>query len=217
MTRAAAARAAGISASHLSEIEDAKVGISQDALQAVAIALGRRVTFGVPPSGEPLVRDHRQAPMIEALLRARAPRWDPAVEVPVYRPVHGVIDLVLTDPFAEEIVAFEAQSELRRLESIIRWSAQKADALLETGPFVASTGRRPRVSRVLAIASTPRNREIVEEFGATIRAAYPARAADVFAALTGAAPWPGSGLIWVSVHGASATVLPGNPRGMRAM
>jgi hypothetical protein len=72
------------------------------------------------PGTGPLIRDHLQAAMIEALLQILHPRWRPSPEVWVTRPVQGVIDLVLEaevdDDATAPLIATEAQSELRRLE-----------------------------------------------------------------------------------------------------
>ena len=87
--------------------------------------------------------------MSEALIDILHPRWSPHPEVPVYRPVRGVIDLVLADPAARQVVASELQSQLRRIEQQIRWSVQKADALAALAEFEGA-----RVSRLLVVRNT---------------------------------------------------------------
>ena len=196
----------------MSEIESGRADPSLQALVSIATALGRRVSVQLLPDRDPLVRDHRQAPMVEELIRRLDSRWSAAVEVAVYRPIHGVIDLVLTDLAAKVVVCVEVQSEIRRLEQQIRWATQKAHALLVTGPMADSGDGAPRVFQVLALASTRRNREIVGQFEATVRVAYPSRPEDIVSALTDHRPWPGSGLVWLSVHGRSAHLLSGAPR-----
>jgi hypothetical protein len=71
------------------------------------------------------------------------------------------------------------------------------------------------VSRLLVVRSTRSNRELARRFEQTLAAAHPARAADAYAALTGAAPWPGSALIWAVVDGAAARILEAPPRGVQ--
>lgn len=72
--------------------------------------------------------------MIEALLGILDPRWHAALEVAVHRPVRGLIDAVLTDVQSCDVVACEAQSELRRLEQQLGWSQEKSTALLHGPP-----------------------------------------------------------------------------------
>ena len=50
-------------------------------------------------------------------------------EVAVHRPSRGWIDAVLHEPRERLVVASELQSELRRLEQMVRWQAAKADSL----------------------------------------------------------------------------------------
>jgi transcriptional regulator with XRE-family HTH domain len=70
------------------------------------------------------------------------------------------------------------------------------------------------VSRLLLLRSTQSNRHVVSEFGELLTAAYPARYADLIAALTGTAPWPGPGLVWCTVDGDGTRVLERPPRGI---
>jgi hypothetical protein len=160
----------------------------------------------------PLIRDHIQTAMIGALLAIAHERWRPRPEVAVYRPVRGVIDLVLDDGIGT-IVACEAQSELRRLEQQIRWSGAKSDALRANSDGGRGVGER-RVSRVLLLRSTRSTRAVVAEHANLIAAAYPARIADAYRALMSDAPWPGDALLWCRVEAGRATVLERPPRGI---
>jgi hypothetical protein len=132
--------------------------------------------------------------------------------VPVATPARGVIDLVLTDRTDAVTVAGEAQSELRRLEQQIRWSAEKAEGLA-TRLSAIDQGQSPvPVSRLLVLRSTVSTREIARHYGATLAAAYPARTRDVVLALTTpTAPWPGSGIIWIHLDGAKRSLMPYPP------
>ena len=127
----------------------------------------------------------------------------------MYRPVRGVIDLVLADRSARIAVPTELQSELRRVEQQIRWSVQKADALAAT-PELAGD----RVSRLLVVRNTAAMRETVRAAARTLAAAYPARAADAVASLTADRPWPGAALLWANVEPGQARILDGPPRGV---
>ena len=153
----------------------------------------------------PLIRDHIQAAMIEAQLGELHPRWRPLPEVWVTQPVKGIIDLVLeSDDEREPLVAMEAQSELRRLEQQIRWAHAKAQALEQA--------RGRPVSRLLLLRNTRHTRAVVAEHAETVLAAYPATAADAYAALTGERPWPGAAILWVDVVHGRATMRAAPPR-----
>ena len=216
ISQAALAAVAGISRAYLCEIEAGRAEPSLDVLSALAAVLGRRLTIGFAPDTDPLVRDRHQAPIVEGLLSILHARWRPALEVPVFRPVHGVIDVVLQEQPPRTIVCVEVESAIRRIEATMRWGEQKARALLVSGPITSEGSPPPTVSRVLALPSTRANREIVSTFRASIQATFPADPADVYRALTTAdAPWPGAGLLWFAVSGTVARALPRSPLALR--
>src|SRR5262249_2603765 len=117
-----------------------------------------------------------------------------------------------------DIVATEVESSIRRLEQQLRWAHDKADSLPSSTAWsiLASTGDpRPTISRLLILRSTRSNREAARMFEATLRADYPARAADIYASLTaGDSPWPGSGILWADVTAGRARILDRPPRGV---
>ena len=202
------ARAAGITPGFLSKIEAGDALPTVHTYVAVCRALGGDLRMRFEPGAGVPLRDRYQAPMIEALLRMAHLRWKRFTEVPVHRPVRGVIDLVLHDPDAGDVVAAEAHSLIQRLEQQQRWANLKADALIGSSelPLILPGAPPPRVSRLLLLRDTPVNRRLVEQFSATVQAAYPADPADAIAALTGPTRWPGSALLWVRVRGSEATV-----------
>ncbi len=157
--------------------------------------------------------------MVEALLAIVDPRWQPYLEVPVHRPVRGVIDIVLGERETALLVAIEAHSDLRRLEQQVRWAADKSEALANTelARFASEAGtREPAISRLMLLRSSRHTRELARTFERTLAAAYPARPADVFAALTRPDdPWPGAGMLWATLDGTEAHVLASAPRGVR--
>jgi transcriptional regulator with XRE-family HTH domain len=209
------AEAAAIDHGFLSQVERGVRAPSLAVLVAISSALGGDLRVRVYPGTGPRVRDPLQARMVEAILRELHPRWARHLEVPVYRPVHGVIDLVVHDPVASVIGATEVQSELRRLEQQIRWSHEKADAL-PSAAIWRFAEPWPKVDRLLIVRNTRTNRAIVERFAATLTTEYPARTIDVYRSLTTAdAPWPGSAILWVSVDGDVAKVLEHPPRGVK--
>ena len=227
----ALALAAGISPSTQAAIEAGTHSPSIEVLARVADALGARLGVRLFPGTGPRIFDHLQAGMLKALLQELHSRWDRRLEVPVYGQARGVIDLVLEDARERVVVACEAQSQLRRLEQQVRWASMKADALAEARHPAGARDRaeeRDRahhgpgpdsqpevVSQLLLLRSTQSNRHVVSEFGELLMAAYPARYADLIAALTGTAPWPGSGLVWCAVDGDGTRILERSPRGIR--
>ena len=148
----------GMSKGQLHRIEAGTSQPGWEVLARLCAALGRRVGLTLYPDSGPLVRDHISAAMVEALLKVRHERWRPRLEVAVYRPVRGSIDLVLEDVADVHVVACEAQSDLRRIEQELRWFRAKADALAAAPE--AETGARSnrRVDRLLLLRSTQRTR-----------------------------------------------------------
>lgn len=199
------ARAAGVSHATLSALERGTHDPSIEVLARVGTALGMDLSVRLYPNTGRLVRDHIQAAMIEALLRVFDERWQPSPEMAVYRPVRGVIDLVL-DTSAEPLVATETQSELRRLEQQLRWSQTKADA--------GAAARARAKSHLLLLRSTRATRTVLAAFKQTVRAAYPARSEAAYAALTGDHAWPGAAVLWCDVAQGRAHIRVQPPRGI---
>jgi hypothetical protein len=166
-------------------------------LAAVAEVLGADLSIRLYPNTGPIVRDHIQARIVEELLRIAHPRWRRFTEVPVYKPARGRIDVVLHDPQPAQVVASEVHSQVRRLEQQLGWARMKADSMPSTDFWRFADS--PPVGQLLVVRSTPATRELARRFEATLRAAYPAPAAEVFAALTGTDPWPGNGLLWADM------------------
>jgi len=74
--------------------------------------------------------------------------------------------------------------------------------------------RQWRVGRLLLLRSTTRTKAVVAQHASLMQAAYPALAADLYAALTSDQPWPGDGLLWCRVEGSHPTILARPPRGL---
>lgn len=200
-------RATGIAAGHLWRIEAGQANAGMEVLIAIGVALGADLGVRYFTGAGPRIHDRFQAPMIEALLRALDPRWRVQLEVPVGRPARGVIDTVLRDSVVRLAIATEVQSDLRRLEQQIRWGREKADAL-------ATTDAETHVSQLLVLRSTVRMRQLARQYEATLRAAFPARTSDAVAALTTTATWPGSAIVWIHLHGTTATLMRHPPPGV---
>jgi transcriptional regulator with XRE-family HTH domain len=203
----------GVSKSHLARIEANQVRPSLEVLTAIGVALGADLSIRFYPGSGPRLHDRFQAPMVEALIRALDPRWQVSLEVPVHRPIRGVIDVVLNDRSDGVTIAGEVYSELRRLEQQVRWSAEKADGLGIRLQEEDQKSAQGSVSRLLVLRSTNATREIVRQYERTLAAAYPARVRDVVAALTtSTAKWPGSGIAWMHLHGSEASLMDFRPR-----
>ncbi|HEX9550180.1 MAG TPA: helix-turn-helix transcriptional regulator [Candidatus Limnocylindrales bacterium] len=198
-------RAVGIDPAHLWRIEAGLAHPSLEVLVAIGVALGADLGVRYFAGAGPRIHDRFQAPMLEKVVSELHPRWRPQLEVVVTRPARGVIDLVLHDTVTETVVASELHSDLRRIEQQLRWANEKADGL-------ATLLDRP-ISRLLILRSTVRTRELARQYEGLLRIAYPARCADaVDALITGAAPWPGPSIVWVHLHGSTATLMRHPPR-----
>lgn len=208
------ARVISLDRSHLGRIEAGSARPSLEVLVAIGVALGADLGLRYFPGSGPRLHDRFQAPMIELVLREIDARWRPEVEVPITHPARGVIDLVLHDQIAPVSVSSEAYSDLQRLEQQLRWSAEKADGL-RLRLAAETQGQERDVSRLLILRSTVRTRDLARQYRSTFEAAYPARTTDVIRALTTAeGPWPGSGIVWVHLHGRHASLLRFPPPGV---
>jgi transcriptional regulator with XRE-family HTH domain len=211
-------RACNLDPSHLARAETGRRTLGQDALVAAATALGRDVSVRLfESSAGPHVRDRLQVQMIEALLSALHPRWVPRLEVAVYRPVRGVIDVVLQDRDSLDLVAGEAHSLLNTVEGQLRWAGQKADALVSAiGWPWADAVETPRTGRLLLLRSCSAMHSLALAVPRTFAAAYPGDTERAVAALTGpAGRWPGAAVAWVVIDGKDTHLLAGPPRAIR--
>jgi hypothetical protein len=200
--------------SHLNEIELAKVEPRLPVLVALSDVLGVDLSIRLFPTTGPQIRDHIQAPIAEELLRIAHRDWQRLTEVPVHRPARGIIDLVLHHLEQAIVVAGEIHSQLRRLEQQIGWAKLKAESL-PSAEFWRFIDPPPSTSRLLVLRSTRATRELAIRFEETLRAAYPAPAGALHAALTGDARWPGPGLLWADVDGDVVRILDRPPRNVR--
>src|SRR3954470_8761409 len=123
------ASAAGVARSHVARVMNGEASASFAVYQRLGAVLGADLSIRYFPNTGPAIRDRWAAPMLEALLAVRHPRWAAYTEVAVRRPSRGWIDLALHEPREQVLLASELQSELRRLEQLIRWHAAKADPL----------------------------------------------------------------------------------------
>jgi transcriptional regulator with XRE-family HTH domain len=202
------ALAAGIARSYLGRILRADADPSLETYARLGAVLGADLSARYFPTTGPAIRDRHQAPMLELLLATTRPRWRPFTEVGVRRPNRGWIDAALHDPDEHVLVASELQSELRRLEQLVRWHAAKAEALPSWDGW-AQLGEEPAISRLLVVRRTRATRGIATEFGRQLRAAHPAHPDDAITALAGNDAWPGAALLWVVMDVRGTRFAPG--------
>ena len=199
VSRALLASEAGVDLSFLCRLEDGRERPSLDTYTKVAIALGADLSARLYPNTGPAIRDRHQARLLDALLAAIHPRWRAFPEVAVRRPSRGWIDVVLHAEQAGSLVVAEIQSDLRRLEQLLRWFPEMV-ASLPSWVGYARLGPTSEPSRLLIVRSTRATRAIGREFARQLASAYPAHPADALDALTGTAPWPGHALVWAVIE-----------------
>jgi transcriptional regulator with XRE-family HTH domain len=197
ITRTALSDTAGIDASFVGAIEAGAANPSVPTCMRLAMALGADLPLRLYPTTGPTVRDRHQSAIAEALLAALDARWQPYAELAVRHPARGWIDLGMHDARAGVFVATEIQSELRRLEQLLRWADAKASALPSWEGWERLEGGRS-ISRLLVVRETRTNRTIAEEHRRLLRLAYPADGRDALAALVGRGAWPGPAMLWAS-------------------
>jgi transcriptional regulator with XRE-family HTH domain len=212
LSQLAVATAAGIDSGHLSRIERGTAAASVDTLVTLAATLGADLGVRLFHTTGPRLRDHLQAPIVEALVRRLDPRWRASPEVPLPA-AHGVVDVVLRLDSAGLSIACEVHSELRSIERIQRRLFEKAQAL---GDLDGRTS-----SAILLVRATERTRAVARQFEATLGAAFPGSCLAAIEALTGAhgsivpPAWPGPTMLWARVEGRRAELLDEPPRGVR--
>lgn len=213
LSQARLAAEARIAQSYLSRIESDEAIPSLEVYGRIATALGADLACRIYPNTGPALRDRHQVAIAQALMTVAHPRWQRWPEVGVRRPARGWIDIVFNDEAAHLIIACEIESELRRLEQLLRWSAEKAASLPSASEWPYGLAETVSVSRLLVVRATRRNRDLAREFDEVIAAAFPGSAASALAALSGMGRWPGPALLWAHETGAgyrvSASATPG--------
>jgi transcriptional regulator with XRE-family HTH domain len=209
VSQAAVARSAGINQPYLSRIEAGNAEPSLEVLLRLGLALGADLGVRYFVNTGPRIRDHLSSAMGTEIAAVLHPRWRMTAEVAVYRPVRGVIDVVLEERDGVVTVETEIHSQLHRIEQQVRWQGQKADGL---ALLPDQEGRR--VSRLLVLRNTQGNRDAVRAARGILASVYPARTADAVASLRGDAPWPGPAIAWMNVEGGRARLLDRPPRGV---
>jgi len=214
LTQRAVCAEAELDRSWIARCEAGDGNLTLDALARIATVLGATASVRLNPATGPMLRDHLQLKLIEALLSILDRRWRARLEVPVYEPARGVIDLVLADTLGAQVVSGEAHSEIRRAERQLRWAAEKTDALPSANgwPWMPA---KPTVSRLLLLRSTEATRSLVRSSLHMFTTAYLGRTAEAMEALGCAeGTFPEAAIVWVDVRGKATRVLDGPPRGI---
>jgi transcriptional regulator with XRE-family HTH domain len=204
--------ASGVARGYVHRILAGEARPSLETYARLALPLGADLSVRFYPNTGPLIRDRHQARIAEALLDQLHPRWHPFTEVAVVTPARGWIDLALYESRESIVVATEIQSELRRLEQLVRWSCLKASALPSWSGWRDLAGGEtgaPRISQLLVVRRTRATQAVGRDFERQIRLAFPAHPDDAVAALLGTAGWPGPALIWVESTAATVRLLTG--------
>lgn len=197
LTRSELARAVGIDPSYLADIEAGKANPSFEICTRLALGLGADLPLRLYPTTGAPVRDRHQSPIAESLLNQLHPRWTAFSEIAVRRPSRGWIDLGLFESRTRLLIATEIQSDLRRIEQLIRWTEDKTTALPSWDGW-ASLGGDVRTSRLLVVRETRTNRAVAAEFRHLLRTSFPASPFDAIDALLHEDPWPGAALLWAA-------------------
>jgi len=208
-TRIAVARLAGVAPSVITRVEGGDAHPSLETYARLVAALGADLAMRAYPDTGPRIRDRHHVRMADAVIGALDARWQVTPEVAVRRPARGWIDLALRDPSVALVVATELESALRRVEQLIRWSAEKAASIASSavGAGWARDGPGQAVSRLLVIRWTRANRAAASESHRLLRRAYPADPRDALEALTATAAWPGPALLWSRIDRGRAELV----------
>lgn len=206
VTRAALAAEAGVDLGFLCRIEDGTQRPSIDTYTKLATALGADLGARLHPNTGPAIHDRHQAPILEALMSSLHPRWTTYPEVAVRHPSRGWIDALLHARREQLVIAMEIQSDLRRVEQLLRWFPEKVTSLPSWEGWT-QLGEVGPPSRLLIVRSTRATRTVGREFERQLRAAYPAHPADALTALFGTVAWPGPALVWADLQAARVRFL----------
>ncbi len=188
VSQAAVARAIGVDRSVISRLEsgDPSVGLATRFLAAEL--LGAEVSLAVYTVDAPRIYDRAHAQLVERLVRLAHRSWRVEPEAPVPGSPRRSIDVRLEN--SRDIVLFEVESKVGRVEELLREYRAKVDDV-EAG----AGGRRVHI--VLVLPPTRHNRAVVAAARATLRQVFPADSASLLGALRSGGPWPGNGILWL--------------------
>ncbi len=191
VSQAMVGRAIGVDRSVICRMEAGDLGVSLEVRSRAAATLGATLKLSLYPDGAPLIHDAAHARIIERLLAARHPRWRATLEAPIPGPGHRSTDVRLDH--GQDVILFEVETQVRRLEEVIRGLHAKRAAVV-----ASLADATVRAHAVLVLPPTRHHRSLARSHPQTMRVAFPIAAAELRVAL--AAPrgsWPGDGLLWI--------------------
>jgi transcriptional regulator with XRE-family HTH domain len=191
VTQAAVARAIGVDRSVMARMERGDPAVSNTIRARGCAVLGADFRLALYPERTPLIFDAAHARIVERLLATRHRRWRPTVEMPVPGPGRRSVDVGLASGL--DVVLFEIESRVRRMEQLARELHAKREAV--------ESAARPgvRVYVVLVLPPTRHHQALIRGLPTTIRTAFPAPSPALRHALESAErPWPGDGILWLA-------------------
>jgi transcriptional regulator with XRE-family HTH domain len=196
VSQAAVARAIGVDRATICRMEAGRPTVADQIRARAAAVLGADFRLGIYPDAAPLIHDAAHARIVESLVRLRHPSWHARIEAPVPGPGRRSTDLRLDR--GAETVLFEIETQVHALEAIIRECQEKRTAVAADASPAADGELVRRIYAVLVLPPTRHHRALAMAHPETIKAAFPAPAADARRALSSAdTPWPGDGILWL--------------------
>ncbi|HYO45010.1 MAG TPA: helix-turn-helix transcriptional regulator [Candidatus Limnocylindrales bacterium] len=197
---------AGVARSVVGRVERGeRAGVTLDAIEAIAAALGATADLALRWQGEGMDRllDEGHARLVDTVVRRLvALGWDVAVEVSFSRyGERGSIDVMAWHPVRRALVVIEVKSVTPDMQAMLGGIDRKA----RLGPAIARERGWPAdaAARILVVWDTRTNRRRIEAHGPSVRAALPAGSREVTTWLADPAGTPVAGVWFVSdVRGA---------------
>jgi len=198
LTRNAAARLAGVSASTQARVERGDPSVQIRTACQVASAVGLKVWGKAFPVSSPSLRDTGQLRIADILRRAAHASYRIVVELSLDRGRSA--DMAFLGP--DEIIVVEIERLLADFQAQYRSGMAKRDEL-------AAVHQRP-VRLVLVIEDTQRNRRAVQQHTALIRSALPAASREISRVIRTRMPLGRDGILWIRPSRAAGRYT-GNP------
>ena len=199
-TQADLARRAGVSRHVVGRIERDETHLDVDALQRIAVALGRRleVRFGRDPQEEPADAGHLA--IQELILRLGREAGYPGTFELATRPTEPwrSIDVVLAAPARRVMILNECWNTVGDVGAAARSSTRKAAELEELA--AGKWGSDARVGVVWIVRATARNRALIARYPEVFASRFPGSSRAWVDGLTsGTEPPSQPGLVWCDV------------------
>lgn len=203
-TQARLGEAVGLSQSAISRLERGLGGgLSMDAWQRVALALGTRLHVSLPRDALEQPADAAHLALQELVIRlGRAAGYRALLELPT-RPSEPwrSIDVALCDDARRRLTVVECWNTIGDVGAAARASNRK---LAEAGALAAARWGEGdhEVRLVWVVRATSRNRALVARYPRLFAARFPGSSGGWVKALTtGSTPPDAPGLVWASVDG----------------